>query len=387
VSEGEPVAGAPDGAAALGRYHAEIAAALRETLARAARLTARSPETSEPLETMYGQIEYHLGWRDQEFRPAQSHPGKLLRPALVLLAAELAGGRDAVARALPLAAAIELIHNFSLIHDDIEDGDEMRRGRSTAWKVWGPAQAINSGDALFSLARIRALDMARLGVEPALVVRLVELVDLTCLELCEGQHLDMTFEGRGDVTEAMYLDMISRKTAALMACAAESGARVGAPQHEALGSRMAAFGRALGLGFQLRDDVLGIWSAATKLGKTEAGDVRRKKMTLPVIHALDHASAADRDELRAIYSEREQVSDEQVARALAILDRSGARARAYGALREQLDVAVGALDEARELARPHNAHVDEVGAALAGLLALIRADAEDTGAEDTGAGE
>ena len=286
-----------------------------------------------------------------------------------------------MARALPVAVTIELIHNFSLIHDDIEDGDEARRGRPTVWKVWGQPQAINSGDALFSLARMRLLGIARLGVEPALIVRLVDLIDRTCLELCEGQHLDMSFEGRDDVTEAMYLDMIGRKTAALMACAAEAGARVGTPDNEALGDRLAAFGRALGLGFQLRDDVLGIWSAATALGKSEAGDVRRRKMTLPVIHALERASEADRAELRAIYAGREVVGEEQVARALAILDRSGARARAYSALREQLDVASSALDDASQLARAGGNGKDEAGEALASLVALIRADAEEDSAE------
>ncbi|MDE3230625.1 MAG: polyprenyl synthetase family protein, partial [Chloroflexota bacterium] len=295
-----------------------------------------------------------------------------------LLAAELAGGADAVARALPAAVSVELIHNFSLIHDDIEDGDEERHHRQTLWRVWGQPQAINTGDALFALARWRLLDLARLGVDAALTLRLIALVDATCLELCEGQHLDMSFEARREVSVAMYLDMIARKTAALMRCSTTLGARVGAPEDEALGERLGAFGQALGLAFQLRDDLLGIWQAR-ELGKSAAGDVRRKKMSLPVIHALEHASEADRDALTAIYFAPGPASDEQIAEALAILDRSGARARVHDVLREQLDQARAALAAALALAQARPANdaqsAAEAGAALGEFIAYISADA------------
>lgn len=373
VSAGKEAARSPGITRALGRYRAEIEAGLRAALSSAAEATPRAPESAVTLASMYGQIEYHLGWRAEDLSPAQGDPGKLLRPTLTLLAAELVGGSNAVDRALPAAVTIELIHNFSLIHDDIEDSDEARRRRPTLWKIWGQAQAINSGDALFSLARMRIWEMARRGVESGLVVRLAEVIDRTCLELCEGQHLDMSFEGRREVTEAMYLDMIGRKTAALMSCAAEVGARIGAPENEALGDRLGAFGRALGLAFQLRDDVLGIWSAK-ELGKSEAGDVRRKKMTLPIIHALERASRVDRDALAVIYAERGPATDEQVIRALEILERSGARIRAYGALREQLDIASVALEEARGAASAHGGSAEEAGEALVSLVDFIRAD-------------
>ena len=346
MSAGKKAARMLDIAGVLGRYRQQIEAGLRAAVSSAAGAMPHAPESAEALASMYGQIEYHLGWRAENLTPAQGDPGKLLRSTLTLLTAELAGGPDAVAHALPVAVSIELIHNFSLIHDDIEDGDEERRRRPTLWKVWGQAQAINSGDALFSLARMSIWELARGGVEPGLVVRLAELVDRTCLELCEGQHLDMRFEGRREVTEAMYLDMIGRKTAALMSCAAEAGARIGAPEDEALGNRLGLFGRALGLAFQLRDDVLGIWSAKD-LGKSEAGDVRRKKMTLPVIHALEHAALVDREALAAIFTLSGPATDEQVSRVLGILDRSGARKRAYSALREQLDIATESLEGAR----------------------------------------
>src|SRR6185437_4776037 len=278
---------------------ASIEQGMQEALASAARVTTRATATEELRASLYGQMDYHLGWRDASFIPSQGHRGKLLRPTLTLLAAELAGGSDAVTRALPAAVSVELVHNFSLIHDDIEDGDEERHHRPTLWRLWGQAQAINTGDALFALARMQLLGLVRRGVDPALTLSLAERLDAVCLELCEGQHLDMSFEARRDVTVAMYLDMIARKTAALMRCATELGGRIGAPADAQLGERLGAFGLALGLVFQIRDDLLGIWQAQ-ELGKSAAGDVRRKKMSLPVIHALEHADQRDRAALTRI---------------------------------------------------------------------------------------
>jgi geranylgeranyl diphosphate synthase type I len=362
-------------AAVLDRYRAPIEQGMREALATAARTTTRAAATEELRASLYDQIDYHLGWRDASFTPSQGHRGKLLRPTLTLLAAELAGGADAVARALPAAVSIELIHNFSLIHDDIEDGDEERHHRPTLWRLWGQAQAINTGDALFSLARMQLLGLARRGVDPALVLVLAEQVDAVCLELCEGQHLDMRFEARRDVSVAMYLDMIARKTAALMRCATELGGRIGAPAEAALGERLGAFGQALGLAFQIRDDLLGIWQAK-ELGKTAAGDVRRKKMSLPVIHALEHADQRDRAALTRIYFRRGPASDEQITQALDILERSGARTRAHDALREQIDLARASLDAALTLAQRRPASDARVAAgALGEVLAYISADA------------
>ena len=375
MSLGKKALQSTDIAAVLDRYRAPIEQAMREALTTSARATTHAAATEALLSSLYGQIEYHLGWRDASFAPSQGNRGKLLRPTLTLLAAELAGGAAAVERALPAAVAVELIHNFSLIHDDIEDGDEVRHHRATLWRLWGQAQAINTGDALFSLARLRLLGLARRGVDPALTLRLAEQVDTVCLELCEGQHLDMSFEARRDVTVAMYLDMIARKTAALMRCSTELGGRIGAPDDEALGERLGAFGKALGLAFQIRDDLLGIWQAQD-LGKTAAGDVRRKKMSLPVIHALEHAGADDRAALTRIYFRPGPASDEQITQALDILERSGARARAHEALREQLAIARESLDAAITLAQRHPEGDPQVAAhALGEFLAYISADA------------
>ena len=338
----------------LVRYRPLLAEGMRQALEYAlAGRTVASP-VAALLDEFDGQIEYHLGWRHPDLSRAQSHPGKLLRPTLVLLASELASGRygatagmrDAlVQRIVPAAACVELVHNFSLIHDDIEDGDEERRHRPTLWKLWGIPQAINTGDGLFSLARLGLWRLVDSGISPQVVVRLAALLDRTCLELCEGQFLDMRYESRRDITVEMYLEMIGRKTAALMACSMEMGAHLGAPDDASLAGSLARFGRALGLAFQLRDDLLGIW-AAKELGKSYAGDLRRKKMTLPVIHAIETAIGADRATLDAIYTENGPATEEQIEAALAVLERTGARARVGSALAEQGVLARAALDEA-----------------------------------------
>ncbi len=381
MSEGRRTAPAKqptNGDLTLGHFQAPVLAALREALAQA------RAESDPQLDDMYGQIEYHLGWRDTtlaEVGPAQRHGGKLLRPSLLLYAARLADDvsdsdsptpDDAVERALPAAVAVELIHNFSLIHDDIEDNDETRHHQPTLWKLWGQAQAINTGDALFALARAQMWGLAERGVAPAQVIRLGRLLDRACLDICEGQHLDMSFEGRREVTVAMYLMMIDRKTAALMRCSAELGARIGAPDDEALGDRMATFGRALGLAFQLRDDLLGVWSA-TDLGKSEAGDVRRKKMSLPIIHAIEHADADDRRALTDIYSAPGPATKAQIARVLAALAHTGARQRVRGALGEQITRAQEALSAV--VGANAEAAASSAYAALAGLLAYVGAEA------------
>ena len=338
----------------LVRYRPLLAEGLRQAVEYGRAERQIPPDVGALLDEFDGQMEYHLGWRHPDLSPSESHPGKLLRPTLVLLACEFAAGRqgasssergELVRRVVPAAACIELVHNFSLIHDDIEDGDEERRYRPTLWKLWGIPQAINTGDGLFSLARLGLWRLADAGIAPQVVVRLAALLDRTCLELCEGQFLDMSYEGRSDITVSMYLEMIGRKTAALMGCSTEMGARLGAPDDELLAESLARFGRSLGLAFQLRDDLLGIW-AARELGKSDAGDLRRKKMTLPVIHALATATGPDRAALDDIYSQRGPATEEQIKAALVVLERTGARARVHSALAEQGALARAALDEA-----------------------------------------
>jgi geranylgeranyl diphosphate synthase type I len=359
----------------LSRYRHQVSDGLRDALADARRATHPAPEAAPLLDEFHSQIEYHLGWRTATLAPMEWQPGKLLRPTLLLLACDLAAGRagfDAlrrvaiVERAIPAAVSVELIHNFSLVHDDIEDGDAERHHRPTLWKLWGMPQAINTGDGIFSVARSPLWRLADAGVDPRLIIRLAALLDRACLELCEGQFLDMRYEGRQDVSPELYLAMIDRKTAALMAAATEIGALLATPEENGVARDLAAFGRHLGLAFQLRDDLLGIW-AAEDLGKTPAGDLRHKKMSLPVIHALHAASGADRAALDGIYGKPGPATEDQIAEALDILDRTGARERVRAALQERFSLARAALDSAAaDAPQAQNAH-----AALTTLLAFV----------------
>lgn len=359
--------------AVLGRYRSLLGEALLQAIT-GTRVEASATGASQMLDDFYGQIEYHHGWRTPDLQPKPWHPGKLLRPTLLLLASELAAGQSgrehqaAVHQAIPAALAVEMTHNFSLVHDDIEDGDEERHHQPTLWRLWGIPQAINTGDGIFALARLQLSHLRERGVAAETILQVSALLDSTCVELCEGQYLDMSFEGTRDVTVAMYLDMIGRKTAALMACAARMGSLIGAPHDDALSGQLGAFGRALGMGFQLRDDILGVWSAVA-LGKTEAGDLRHKKMSLPVIAALEHATAADQRTLTAIYDEPGPATDAQIGAMLAVLERADARERTRVMLREQ-------CDQARDLLRSACANTTATNAcaALGTLLDFVAAE-------------
>ncbi len=305
------------------------------------------------LRPFYGQMQYHLGWVDVHFAAAKSNPGKLLRPTLLLLAYEAAGawgfadasptGSAYLERALPAAAAIELTHNFTLIHDDIEDGDAERRHRSTLWKVWGIPQAINTGDGMFALARLTLWNVLERGVESAIAVRLGALLDRSCLILAEGQYLDISFEQRQAIPVATYIDMVSRKTGALMAGAAEMGACLGTRDEETI-ERLSSFGRAMGIAFQVRDDLLSVWATTAESGKTPAGDVYRRKKSLPVLHALEHADAQDQETLRRIYQQEEAITTRQIEEVLTIFERTRTKAYCREFLAQQCQLAYAALN-------------------------------------------
>jgi geranylgeranyl diphosphate synthase type I len=265
---------------------------------------------------VYEMIRYHLGL-DGTGAPS----GKRMRPLLGLLAyASIAGDYRA---ALPGAAAVELGHNFSLVHDDIEDGDRERRHRPTVWALHGVAQAINTGDMLFSLSRMALHRLTDLGFSDAKVLRLMRLYDETCVALCEGQYIDIaTSEDDRLMSVELYFDMIGRKTAALIAASIEAGALLATDDDEVI-ARYRAFGWALGLAFQINDDLLGIWGAEQSTGK-EPTDIARRKKTLPVIYAFEHAGPEDRERLSTLYGNGGPTGD-AVAEVVAILERSGAR--------------------------------------------------------------
>jgi len=244
---------------------------------------------------VYEQCRYHLGLDGQT-----GGSGKRMRPLLGLLAyASITGDHRG---ALPGAAAVELGHNFSLVHDDIEDGDRERRHRPTLWSLHGVPQAINTGDMLFSLSRIALHRLTDLGFSDHKVLRLMRLYDQTCVALCEGQYIDISTSETDEVMSVeLYFDMIGRKTAALIAASIEAGALL-ATDDEHVIDRYRAFGWDLGLAFQINDDLLGIWGEPAATGK-EPSDVARRKKTLPVIYAFEHAAPDDRARLAGLYAE------------------------------------------------------------------------------------
>ena len=254
-------------------------------------LRAGNPTTADPF---YGMIHYHMGWADEVLQAAGGNRGKRIRPLLCLLACAAAGGDWRLA--VPAAAAIEIVHNFSLVHDDIEDNSPTRRGRPTVWTLWGQPQAINTGDAMFALAHLALERLADGDVPPATVVRALRRFDETCVALTRGQYADMSFETQSEVTVDKYVAMITGKTAVLVALCAELGALV-AGADDGRVAHFADFGLNLGLAFQAQDDLLGIWGDEELIGKSVSTDITTRKKTLPVLYALERSA-----DLRALYA-------------------------------------------------------------------------------------
>ena len=310
----------------------DLAVLLADTEAEIMRVVS---DRDEPTAGVYAMIRYHLGL-DEPDGPR----GKRMRPLLGLLAyASITGDHR---KALPGAAAVELGHNFSLVHDDIEDGDVERRHRATLWSLHGVPQAINTGDLIFSLSRVALHRLTDLGFSDAKVLRLMRLYDETSVALCEGQYIDIAPSASDQpMTVELYFDMIGRKTAALISASIEAGALL-ATDDEAVISAYRRFGWSLGLAFQLNDDLLGIWGAEQATGKVPTDVVRHKK-TLPLLYAYEHASPDDRARLAALSSLADPGAD-QVGEIVAILERSGAREFTRTEARRHRDAALAELD-------------------------------------------
>ena len=269
---------------------------------------------------LYRMMGYHMGWLDEYGEAAEEESGKRIRPTLSLLACEALGGD--VKAALPAAAAVELVHNFSLIHGDIQDGNSERQNRPTVWWVWGPAQAINAGDGMHALARLALLRQTGEGMSPERTLKAVGLLDQACLRLCEGQYLDLTYQERVDISQDAYFKMVDGKTAALISCAAELGAVMSSAE-EPVVQAMAQFGAKLGTAFQIRDDILDLWGQQDT-GKPLAGDILNKKKSLPIVYAIENASGAERRALGDVYFKR-VMEPEDIDKIIEVLQTLGAR--------------------------------------------------------------
>jgi geranylgeranyl diphosphate synthase type I len=225
-------------------------------------------------------LTYHMGWTGEGAGPEAT--GKRIRPLLVLLSTAASGGDWQ--SALPAAAAVELVHNFSLVHDDIQDNSEKRRGRPTTWVKWGMPMAINVGDALFVLSNQAIMDL-KVSYPADIVLKAAEVLHNTCLDLTRGQFLDISYEERNDLVVEDYWPMISGKTAALLSACCHLGALLGGAD-DAGQDAYRAFGQYLGLAFQAQDDILGIWGDEALTGKSAASDLIEGKNSLPVLAGL-----------------------------------------------------------------------------------------------------
>ena len=279
-------------------------------------------------------LTYHMGWTGAGAGPEAT--GKRIRPVLVLLCAAACGAEWQ--RALPAAAAIELVHNFSLVHDDIQDNSPKRRGRDTAWVKWGAPMAINAGDALFVMSSQAVIDL-KTSYPAEVVMRAAEVLHNTCLDLTMGQYLDMSYEERRDLVVADYWPMISGKTAALLAACCQIGALLGGAD-EAQQEVYRSFGHYLGLAFQVQDDILGIWGDETVTGKSVASDLVEGKNSLPVLIGLGK---------RGKFAERwaqGPIQAEEVEELARVLAAEGGYGEAKEASIQMTDMAINSLREA-----------------------------------------
>ena len=283
---------------------------------------------------------YHFGWIDAEGNPADGDGGKAVRPALAVLSAQAAGAAPEVG--VPAAVAVELVHNFSLLHDDLMDGDEQRRHRDTVWKVHGPAQAILVGDALFALGNEVLLELGT--VEAG---RAARRLTAATRALIDGQAQDISFEHRERVTVEECLEMEGNKTGALLACAVSLGAVLGGAD-DTKADVLARYGYHLGLAFQAVDDLLGIWGDPQSTGKQTWSDLRQRKKSLPVVAALAAGGPASEKlgELLAAdakSSDFDSFSEEEFATRANLIEEAGGRRWTAEEARRQHAIALEAL--------------------------------------------
>jgi geranylgeranyl diphosphate synthase type I len=274
-------------------------------------------------------IRYHFGYDT----PGETKSGKRLRPQLLLRTALEEGGP--IECALDAAVAIEILHNYSLVHDDIEDGDELRHGRTTIWARFGMAQGINAGDALCAISYLTLLHEEAV-VPPGRVVEMLGVLHEANLLMCEGQALDISFETRSRVTMDQYLEMIAGKTGALFAASCQLGALAAGAEPERAAA-YAKLGRAYGLAFQIRDDVLGTWGSTHVTGKPSGADIARRKWSFPVVWALATPASSDRDVVAGAYAQSARLEPRGVEEVIAALDRLGARGAADDAHDQALE--------------------------------------------------
>ncbi|MFL6115501.1 MAG: polyprenyl synthetase family protein [Catenulispora sp.] len=328
-----PTATAPATATAGPRRADPLGAVLddRRTLLRRA-LTEAVDRLGADIRTV---VSYHLGWTDLDGRPVAGDSGKGLRGCLALLGAEAFAG--APEPGLPGAVAVELVHNFSLLHDDIIDLDRERRHRPTAWTVFGVGPTIVAGDALLTLAADVVLAAGGAAAADA-----AELLLSATRAMIEGQAVDLSYQVRRDIPMADVVAMSEQKTGALIGCGAAIGAVLAGADRPSWGA-LREFGTRLGVAFQAVDDILGTWGDPSVTGKDVGGDLRRRKLTLPLAAALGHAGEAGA-ELRALMAATTDLEPWYVQRAAILVEACGGREWTERHAKEQFESALAALE-------------------------------------------
>jgi len=289
---------------------------------------------------LYHIVRYHLGWADANGSAASGGCGKRVRAAVCMLACEAVGGEASAAA--PAAAAVELLHSFTLLHDDIMDRDDTRRGRRAVWCLWGEGNALLAGDGLYAIANVALGRLTEAWASPAIVVAAFRELNEAAVRVCEGQCTDLSYEARDDISPDDYLLMAARKTGALFSAAARMGARIGGGRErtvEALGR----FGGHAGVAHQIRDDVLGIWGDEEQLGKPAGSDLRRNKRSLPIVHALAYAGPLLRARVSAARGEGPRC-DVDVRELAQQVEAAGSRHFCEQLAREYVDRALSQLE-------------------------------------------
>ena len=265
---------------------------------------------------------YYMGWQEIDGSDSNSMGGKRMRPTLAMLAADAVGGD--LERATPIAVALEYVHNFSLIHDDLEDMDRVRHHRPTVWAIWGESAAIVSGNAMLKIADAAAWKLRSVGVEESVALEAESELTNHYLKMMEGQYLDISFETEASVTVDQYLDMIERKTGALIEASIYLGGlvapRSGPDRNKA--KALKSMGYELGRIFQIRDDVLGIWGGE-ETGKPVGADIKRKKKALPAVHALSTSPGASAERIQDIFRTEGDLDDEDIHVVLEVMESLG----------------------------------------------------------------